>query len=287
MKNSLRIFTFAFGLFLALPVVAEEVPIQAYEEGTAPKPADYRSPGNPPPPGQEIRKYAIDAPGKPQKNFGVLFTNDNEPFFQTLGDRLEYRKEGGTEVILWDIDSWYGTDNDKLYLESEGEWNTVTDSTESFQIEAFWNHTIASFWDSQLGVRHDLAPSKSRTFLAAGVQGMAPYVFEVDITFYLSEEADPSAIFEFERDFLLTQRLIFQPRFETQVAFSDASEYEIGSGFTDIEYGLRLRYEFWRKFAPYIGVSWEQSIGQTQDILQEKGKDTSKSLLVAGVKFWF
>ena len=116
---------------------------------------------------------------------------------------------------------------------------------------------------------------------------MAPYIFEVDATAYVSEDGDTSAVFEVERDFYFTQRLVLQPRLETEVAFSDVSEYNIAAGFTSIETGLRIRYEFTRKFAPYIGVSWERSLGKTADMRQADGEDINKTNFVAGVKFWF
>lgn len=279
--------------FTSLPVAAQEhphhdVPVQATHEGKEPKPADYQSPHPPPEPGKEIRKIAEDAPGKPQENFGVVSMHDNEPFFQVIGDRLEHRSDGDKQIALWDLDAWYGGDYNKFYVESEGKWNTDKDEPETVSMEAFWNHTIRSFWDTQLGIRHDILKDKEdRSFLAAGVQGMAPYIFEVDATAYLSEDGDPSAIFEVERDFYFTQRIVVQPRFETEFAFTDVPEYNIGAGFTGVETGLRVRYEISRKFAPYIGVSYEQSLGETEDMLEAAGEDTSSTAFVAGLKFWF
>jgi copper resistance protein B len=269
-------------------VAQETGSVQAYDEGAKPKPSHYHSPGLPPEKGKEIRKIAEDEPGKTQENFGVVSIHDNEPFFQVLGDRLEHRSDGNEQIVLWDMDAWYGTDYNKFYVESEGEWNTDKDEPENVSMEVFWNHTFRPFWDTQLGIRHDILDGKDdRTFLAGGIQGMAPYIFEVDATAYVSEDGDTSAVFEVERDFYFTQRLVLQPRLETEVAFSDVSEYNIAAGFTSIETGLRIRYEFTRKFAPYIGVSWERSLGKTADMRQADGEDINKTNFVAGVKFWF
>lgn len=132
--------------------------MQASEDGTKPKPADYHSPAMPPESGKAIRKYAIDEPGAEQTNFGVMSMHDNAPFFQFRADRLEYRNSDDSEVLLWEADSWYGNDENKLYLESEGEWNTLEEQIEAAQLEVFWNHTISTFWDTQLGIRHDFKP---------------------------------------------------------------------------------------------------------------------------------
>lgn len=130
-----------------------------------------------------MRKYAIDEPTPGPENFGVLFTDDNEPFYQVLADRFEYRSDGSEQVALWDMDAWYGRDYNKLWVESEGEWNTDESQPESVTLEVFWNHAIRSFWDMQLGIRHDFIHAKDdRTFLAGGIQGMASYIFEVDAT---------------------------------------------------------------------------------------------------------
>ena len=263
-----------------------DMPMQASDDGTKPKPADYHSPAKPTPEGQQIRKYAVDDEGAPQENFDVVSMHDNEPFFQVIADRLEYRNNGDNEVVLWDADAWYGADYNKLYLESEGEWNT-NGTTESAQLEVFWNHTITTYWDTQLGLRHDFKPEQSRSFLAAGVQGMAPYVFEVDATAYVSEDGDPSAVLELERDFYFTQRIALQPRMETEFAFTDVPEYNVGAGFTNIEAGLRLRYEISRKFAPYVGVSWEQALGESKHMIETAGEDSSNTAFVAGMKLWF
>lgn len=260
---------------------------KTYDYGTE-KPSHYKSPASPPPQGQEITKYAIDEPGLSPENFGKKFTHDNEPFFQALVNRSEYRSSRNADIALWDTDIWYGTDYNKFYVESEGEYNLRSDDYETASVEVFWNRTIATFWDTQLGVRHDLiANDEDRTFLAAGLQGMAPYIFEVDATAYVSDEGDPSIVVEAERDFYFTQRLVLQPRIETEVAITDVPEYNIGAGVTGFETGLRMRYEITRKFAPYIGVSWERNLGKTANLLQADGEDINETLFVAGLRMWF
>ncbi|SEA46581.1 copper resistance protein B [Microbulbifer marinus] len=278
-------------LLLSSVLLAQEqppqtVPIQASDDGTEPKPEDYRSPPLPPPPGKQIRKYAEDAAGKPQQNFGVIPIHDNQKFFQVLGKRLEYRRDGDIEKELWEIDAWYGGDHNKLYLESEGE-REVGGKTESAKLEVFWNHALRPFWDLQLGVRHDFNPRESRSFLAGGIQGMTPYGFETDLTGYISEDGDASWRLEMERGFHFTQRLELEPRLETDFSFSEVPDYNIGDGFTGIELGLRLRYMITPKFAPYIGISWEQKLGETADLIEADGGKTEFTFAVAGFRFWF
>ena len=215
-------------------------------------------------------------------------TNYNENLYRIMGDRLEMRYQDGDNVALYDIQGWYGNDYNKAWIKAEGEYNTSENEHEQTSLEALYSRNIASFWDVQAGLRHDFINDEDdRNFAAFGVQGLAPYWFEVEATSYLSDEGDVSAVLEAEYDLLLSQRFIIQPRFETEVSLNDVPEYNIGSGITGFETGIRARYEFSRKFAPYIGVSWEQAVGETADLMQADGEDTSKTFMVGGIKFWF
>ena len=88
-------------------------------------------------------------------------------------------------------------------------------------------------------------------------------------------------------ELLLTQRLILQPALEINLAAQDVRAQGIGAGVTDIELGLRLRYEIRREFAPYVGVNWERKLGETADLARREGQEAEIPALVAGVRFWF
>jgi copper resistance protein B len=222
----------------------------------------------------------------PAANFGRSPVHDNEIFATFRADRLEHRQQDGESVFLWDVDAWIGSDFHKLFLESEGERLSGGDVEEA-SAEAFYNRAITGFWDLQLGIRHDFEPRPTRTFAAIGVQGLAPYGFEVDATAYVSEDGDVSAVVEAEYDLLLSQRLILQPRFEAEAALQEVPEYGIGAGINAVELGARLRYEIRRKVAPYVGVSWHRRFGKTADFAESEGKEVDTLSWVAGVKLWF
>jgi copper resistance protein B len=250
-------------------------------------PADYHEVDTKPENGEAIRKYADDAQPGAQKNFGVQPVHDNEIFGVFLGDRLEYQTREGNEVLLWDVQAWVGTDYNKLWFKSEGEWLIDEDKFEEAQTELFYSRNIASFWDAQIGIRHDFKPDPDRTFAAFAVQGLAPYWFEMEATAYVSEDGDVSGALEAEYDLLLSQRLILQPRFETSVAVQKVEKYGVGQGINDIELGARLRYEIRREFAPYIGVSWHRKLGETADLADDEGGDIDVISFVVGVRVWF
>ena len=224
---------------------------------------------------------------KTQKDFGIPPIHDNEIFATFLADRLEYQTREGNETLFWDLQAWIGTDYHRLYLESEGEYLLDSEDVEEAEIELLYGFNISVFWDLRIGLRHDFEPKPSRTFAAIGLQGLAPYWFEVETTAYISDEGDISATLEAEYDILLSQRLILQPLIETDIALQQVEENRVGQGFNDIELGLRLRYEIRREFAPYIGVSWSRKLGETADMAEDEGEDIDVTSFVAGIRFWF
>lgn len=203
------------------------------------------------------------------------------------GDRLEYRSNGGEPLFLWDAQGWWGGDRSKLWLKTEGEYAFEEDAFEEAEVQALWSRAISTFFDFQAGVRHDFAPGDDRTFGVLGVQGLAPYWFEIDAAAFVSDDGDVSARIEVEYELMLTQRLILQPRTELNFAVQDVAEYGVGSGLSTAELGARLRYEIKREFAPYIGVDWTRSVGETADFVRADGGDPSSVSFVAGLRLWF
>lgn len=212
--------------------------------------------------------------------------HDPGPFAMVLADRLETGFAGEEDHYLWDAQGWYGGDRNRLWWKTEGEGEQGS-SPDDAELQLLYGRMVAPFWDLQIGIRHDLRPRPDRSHVVLGLQGVAPYEFEVDAALFLSTEGDVTARVEFEYELLLTQRLILQPRLEINAAASDDRETGIASGVNTTELGVRLRYEFGRKFAPYLGVSWQQSHAGSADLARAAGAPTSLTSLVAGVRFWF
>jgi len=120
-----------------------------------------------------------------------------------------------------------------------------------------------------------------------GIEGLAPYWFELDAQAFLSNKGDAHLRIEGSYDQRITQRLILQPAAEVNLAAQDVPELGIGSGVSDIELGLRLRYEIAREFAPYVGVNWERKLGGSADYARAAGDGASATSLVMGIRFWF
>jgi len=205
--------------------------------------------------------------------------------FWFQGDRAEYRARDGGDGYLWDVQGYYGGDLDKLWFKSEGE-GTFGEKPESAEIQGLWSHAIGPWWDMQIGVRQDLT-GPERTHAVVGVQGLAPYLFEVDAAAFLSTKGDFTARVEAEIDQRITQRLILQPRAEVNLSAQNVPELGIGAGLDSVEAGLRLRYEIAREFAPYIGIEQEWKLGRSADYARLAGEDPSVTNFVVGVRFWF
>ena len=120
-----------------------------------------------------------------------------------------------------------------------------------------------------------------------GVQGLAPYWFEVDVSGYLSTKGDVTARAEIEYDYRLTQRLILQPRIEANFSAQDIAERDLGSGLTDVNAGLRMRYEIKRQFAPYLGVELQGKFGGTRDIAKLAGNSGDQTVFLVGIRSWY
>lgn len=187
-------------------------------------------------------------------------------------------------VASWDLDGWIGTDENKLWLKSEGE--NSDGHLEQAEFWALYSRNVAEFWDAQIGLRHDAQPV-STSYLALGFEGLAPYFFETEAHFFVSDEGDFSARLRQENDFLLTQRLILQPYAEINLSAQDVGELGIGAGFTEGEIGLQTRYEITRKFAPYIDFRYERKFGETASIAEDEGDDKDNFVAALGIRFMF
>lgn len=215
-----------------------------------------------------------------------LYKNGSMPQYLVMFDRLEWQDTGGDGALLLDAQGWYGGDLNKLWIKTEGEYSLDDSEIEDAEVQALWSRAIAPFWDVQAGVRYDLEP-KGRTHAVVGLQGLAPYWFEVDAAAFLSMDGDLSASVEAEYELRFNQRVTLQPRAEIGFSASDIPELEIGSGITNFDTGVRLRYEIKRQFAPYIGVEWQKSLGGTADFIRAGGGDPDNIVAVAGLRAWF
>lgn len=205
--------------------------------------------------------------------------------FWLQGDRMEAQVRDGEDLYLWDIQGYYGGPTERLWFKSEGE-GAVGAKPDDAEVQALYAKAIAPFWDVQAGVRHDFA-GLDTTHAVIGVQGLAPYLFEIDAALFLSQRGDVTARIEADVDQRITQRLILQPRAEANLSARGIPQLGIGAGLDQIEIGVRLRYEIAREFAPYVGIEQSWRTGEGADFARARGEDPSVTSFVAGIRFWF
>lgn len=212
---------------------------------------------------------------------------DDQLFMLVEIDHMEYRVQDGSDRLAWEGQGRLGTDDNKLALKTEGEYVRNSDTFEKAEIQLLYQRLVSDFFDVQIGLRHDIEPDPPRTYGVIGINGLAPQWFETDVSFFISNKGDPSVRLEAEYEILFTQRLVLEPSAELNIAFADDRATGIGSGLSDIELGLRLRYEITRELAPYIGVNWERKIGRTSDLARGAGEDDNIFSVVAGARMFF
>jgi copper resistance protein B len=211
---------------------------------------------------------------------------DREILAHLLFNELEGRFNGSNTQFRWEGQGWVGTDYDKLWIKSEGTLlanGTVDDGQHQF----LYSRAITTYFDLQGGLRSDIDSRPTRNWGALGIQGLAPYFFDLELTGYASDEGHLAAKLEASYDLLLTQRLILQPKIEVNLYSKADPVRMIGAGFSDIDTGLRLRYEIDRKFAPYLGVVYEGKFGQTASLAKRAGESTGDFRFAFGMRIWF
>jgi len=205
-------------------------------------------------------------------------------FSKTMLNLAEVRVQRGSEAYRWDGEFWIGGDRNRLVLKSEGEGGRRVEHAEA---QALFSRALDPYWNLQLGVRQDFAPRPARTFATVGVEGLAPYWLDTEAALFLSDKGRLLGRVTASYDQRITRAWVLQPRGEVNFAVQDMARERIGAGVSDLELGLRLRYEIKREFAPYVGINWERKLGRTADFARADGERTGGFAFVAGVRAWF
>lgn len=285
----------------AAPSATTQAPVRpgdGHDHGeTQQQPADHSTRGGetipPPESGNEIppdapADHAADVfypKGDMERSRAILDEEHGGTLIsKVMAKELEYASADGADGYRWDVEAWYGGDINRLVLKTEGEG---ADDLEAAEVQGLYSRAIGPYTDLQIGLRYDIEPQPNRTYLALGAEALLPYWFEADGALFIGERGQVLGRLEGSYDFMLTQRLVLQPNAELNLALKDDFATGIGSGFSDAEVGLRLRYELSREFAPYIGVLWERKFGDTADFARAAGEDPEETRFVAGLRAWF
>lgn len=216
-------------------------------------------------------------PGWPQpvennRSFGYARLNQNE-----------LRTGNGVSTYRWEGEGWYGGNLNRAWFKSEGNVNTDTGAVDEAETQVLYSRAISRYFDVQAGGRYDFGPVPSRGWAAFGVQGLAPLFFDLGVHGFVSTGGNYSARVEGSYDLLITQRLILQPQFEVNFYSKAEPRRGIGAGLSDLDSGLRLRYEIRRQLAPYVGITYEKRYGQTAEFARALGERTEDFRFVVGI----
>ncbi len=251
---------------------------------------DDEKPSPTPTPVPPLEDYPFPLP-PPGKDFPKPIEDSKNHSF-VLFELLEYQAAANSKNSLnWDMIGWYGGDYNRLWFRSEGAIEEASTSSGDVEFQALYGRLIAPFYDFQVGLRYDQewAGSEriSRFHAVVGLTGLVPYEYEVEPLMFVSNKGDVSFRFTGVKDIFINQRTIFEGRFETNIAVQEVPKFGVGSGLNDMTFGIRIRREIRREFAPYIGVSYKRLFGGTADFARFDGGRADRVSLVAGVRMWF
>ena len=239
----------------------------------------------PPPPTDHYAERSFGAAAMAASEAAFSRDNGGQHFSQIMLNLAELQLGDSHPGYRWDGEGWFGGDINRLVVKSEGD-GASGQGVGDTDVQALYSRAVGPYFNLQAGLRQSIEPTPQRTYGALGFEGLAPYWFEVEGALFLSNRGDLLARLEGYYDQNLTQRLILQPRVELNFAAQDVPQDHIGSGLSDAELGLRLRYEIRREFAPYIGVSWQREVGRTAVFTRAEADDVSSLNFVLGIRAW-
>ena len=245
--------------------------------------------GNAPPPPVPTNHAGDAVYGASAMEMGRHHLNEfhgGQKLYQVMFNVAEAQFGKGRDGFEWDGEGWYGGDINRLWIKSQGE-GSFGRAVERAEVQALYSRAIGPYFNLQGGLRYDFKPNPSRVYATFGFEGLAPNFFEVEGALFLSNKGELMARAEGYYDQRITQRLILQPRAEFNFAAQNSREIGVGSGLSDAEIGLRLRYNIRSEFAPYVGVQYRRAFGDTRRFIREAGEDASGWSLLTGIRAWF
>ena len=188
-----------------------------------------------------------------------------EIFHYTLFDRFEYEANTQVQLYKWEMYHWSGTDTDKFYIKSEGDYAISQNIVGTADLQLLYSRAITDYWDIQVGARRGFQPEQAYDGVIS-IQGTASQFVEFELESFYNQYGNILGRLTLQREFQFTQYLIATPRLEVDVTKDRIAPRNINPGIYELEAGIRLRYEIVREFAPYIGFDYvqEQSLMEAQ-----------------------
>ena len=155
---------------------------------------------------------------------------DDPTLFAIFADQFEWRDAEDDGLLVWDAQGWIGKDLNKFWWKTDGEMDGG--DIENAELQFLYSRSITTFWEVQAGWRTDIEPDPGRDWAVIGIQGLAPYFFEVDAALFIDSSGRVAARLEAEYEILVTQKLILAPEVEINASSEDDPALRIGSGLS-------------------------------------------------------
>ena len=181
-----------------------------------------------------------------------------------------------------------GTDENRMFVEAN--MNKAESNDPKYDVSALYSRNVAPFWDVQAGVRYSEDKNNrnsNRIDGVIGLLGLAPYFFETKAYLYGGENNFWGASFEFDRDLLLTQKLITQPYIAADIVLNDNSDFAAKSGLSELKTGIKTRYEINKRIRPFVDVAYQYEKGQKLTTFQEATNSEKGWLYGVGIELVF
>jgi len=209
--------------------------------------------------------------------------SDSKYFSSASFMEIDWNNKESNDNYSFDGQWLYGSDYNKLAILTEGE--LFNDELEEAEVQLLYSKYLATFWDARFGLRQELKP-ESETSLVVGIEGLAPYLFDVGSSLYLSEKGNASAEVELAYEVQLTQNLVAEIYSNATLNGYNDAEDNKGSGLAMADYGMQIRYEFNRHFALYLDVNEAKTFGETKRMLREANESSDENRLSFGIRFF-
>ncbi len=214
-------------------------------------------------------------------------TMNNDPFVgYAILNQNEIRTGNGTTTYRWDGEGWYGGNINRAWFKTEGNLDARTGALDDTEVQTFYSRAISPFFNLQAGARYDFGNIPGQGWAIFGVEALAPFFFDVGAHTFISSDGHLGARLDGSYDLYVTQRFMLQPQIEMNFYGKRDARRGTGSGLSDIDTGLRLRYEVTREFAPYVGVAYEGKFGGSAALARAAGEPTGSVRLTLGIRLW-
>lgn len=184
------------------------------------------------------------------------------------------------DVALLDAEAEYGTRANRavfklVSLSANGETEAAA--------ALLFRRALSETSDFQAGIEF----TDDTSHFVLGFRAQAPHHIDTELVTLFDGQGDGYLIGKVEHHWTLSDRIELWPRLEVIAAFQDDEANATGAGPSVALADLRLRYEMHPRFMPYVGISWERSLGDTARMLEAAGEDKSITTMVIGASFAF